>query len=494
MAVANLGFPRIGAQRELKKSLEQYWRREITDSQLEESARVLRSVNWKLQKSAGVDFIPSGDFSFYDHVLDHILMFDVIPARYQPLKSGGNLLDLYFGMARGYQREGIDVVAMEMTKWFDTNYHYIVPEFSEVSTFSLTHNGVLKAYLEAKELGVITRPVILGPITFLLLGKLSNGGNTLSLLPKLVPAYIELLSSLKTSEVEWIQVDEPYLVFDLSVQQEEAYRSVYKALEGIGPNIMLTTYFGGLRTNTPLVFNLPVQGIHIDLVREPSQLSSVLQLAKSGNYLLSLGVVDGRNIWKTNIENVLPLVREAAYIIGSLKIVIAPSCSLLHVPVDLELEYGLDPELRSWLAFARQKLTELALVARAAITEGSQGAEVLPPLAQNKKTLESRTMSSRIHNEQVRVRVSSIQPYMLSRKSTFAQREVEQASLRLPLLPTTTVGSFPQTPKIRSLRASWRAGKVSEEYSPKSPTSLSISSYTPSSLCPTPRIPSHPLL
>ena len=460
MAVsANLGFPRIGAQRELKKALESYWKGDLAEAALEAAAKDIRATNWKHQQSAGIHFIPSGDFAYYDQVLNHIHMFGAVPARYEALKAKRN--DQYFAMARGHQKDGVDVVAMEMTKWFDTNYHYIVPEFDDATKFALTHNYVLEQYNEAKALGINTRPVIIGPVTFLSLGKSRKGGDSLDLLGKLLPVYQQVLKSLKDAGAEWVQIDEPFLALDLSDAQKKAYIEAFDTLKGSGLKIMLTTYFAGLRDNAALTFNLPVDGVHIDLVRESGQLDAALTNIKA-NQLLSIGVVNGRNIWKTNYDNALKLVDKVVAKIGTERTVIAPSCSLLHSPVDLVNETTLDAEIKSWLAFAVQKLDEVAVLTKAT-NEGREAEGVKEALAANAKAMQTRATSKRIHDDAVKARMAKINDQMLSRVSEFNKRIPSQdALLKLPLLPTTTIGSFPQTAEIREARAQFKAGKLTE--------------------------------
>ena len=455
---ANLGFPRIGADRELKKSLEAYWKGDSSADQLEATARAIRATNWKRQQQAGLNFIPSGEFSFYDQVLDHTLMFGAIPSRYEKLKTKDKL-SLYFAMARGYQKDGVDVVAMEMTKWFDTNYHYLVPEFATDTAFSLTHNAPREAFLEAKALGITTRPVVIGPVTYLLLGKMRAGqGDVLSLLPKLLPVYQQLLGELKAAGAEWVQIDEPFLALDLTAAQKDAYAQAYAALANAGVKLMLTTYFAGLRDNASLAFSLPVQGVHIDVVREPQQLDAALKLLKP-TQLLSVGVVDGRNIWKNDFERSLRLLGQATTVATSDRVVVAPSCSLIHSPVDLAGETKLDNQLKDWLAFAAQKVEEIAVLGRA-VNEGAQAASVKAALAANKASIKARSESPRIHDPKVKERLAAVEEAMLKRKQPYAKRVgAQNALLKLPLLPTTTIGSFPQTAEVREARAKYKRGE-----------------------------------
>lgn len=459
VTAANLGFPRIGKQRELKKALESYWKGEGSVEALKETAASIRAENWKRQKDAGIALIPSGDFSYYDQVLDHIHMLGCVPARYEAFR-GADFLTRYFATARGYQKDGKDVVAMEMTKWFDTNYHYIVPEFTADQSFSLSTHHTLDAFKEAKVQGFVTRPVVIGPVTFLSLGKMRDSkAEPVSLLAKLLPVYQQLLAELKAAGASEVQIDEPYLALDLTPAQTEAYKTAYAALAQSGLKLHLTTYFAGLRDNAGLAFGLPVDAVHIDLVREPAQLEEALKNIKP-NQALSLGVINGRNIWKANLKEALVLVEKAKSALGAERIIVASSCSLLHSPVDLAAESKLDGELKDWLSFAQQKLEEIA-----AVTSAAKGdASVAAVLEANAKSMASRAASKRIHNDAVKARSTSVVAKQLDRASPFKQRIAAQnALLKLPLLPTTTIGSFPQTSEVREARAAWKRGELTNE-------------------------------
>ncbi len=458
MAIAaNLGFPRIGAHRELKKAVEAYWKGDKTQSQLQGEAKELRATHWKMQKDAGIDHIPSNDFSFYDQMLDTIAMLGAVPARYK--HDGGEVdLDTYFAMARGRQQSGVDVVAMEMTKWFDTNYHYIVPEFEKGMKFSLSCTAIIDEFNEAKEQGITTRPVLIGPLTFLKLGKIRDESVSWdSLLKAVLPVYAEVLQKLEAAGAEWVQIDEPALVLDICEGMSEGYKHAYEALsKASGLKLMLTTYFGDLRDNLELAANLPTEGLHVDMVRAPGQLSDVLSALPKGK-ILSLGVINGRNIWKADLEKASGLVYQALEELNSDRIVVAPSCSLLHTPVDLDNETKLDAELKSWLAFAKQKLEEISILADAA-----KGEKDDTLFALNAKALSSRASSSRIHNPEVKDRVSGITAEMKKRQSEYAERtKVQRPILNLPPLPTTTIGSFPQTKEVRQQRAKFKKGELS---------------------------------
>lgn len=445
---SNLGFPRIGQHRELKKLLELYWKNEISAEKLNESAAMLRKQHWKQQEQAGISHIPSNDFSLYDHVLDCALMVGAIPERYQQ----NNLLDTYFAMARGHQQ----VTALEMTKWFDTNYHYIVPELHAETQFKLTSHKIISEFCEAKAMGIITRPVLLGPVSFLLLSKLRDNSNRWDLLPNLLEIYQEILINLKNVGAHWIQIDEPFLVCDIDHATREAYKKSYAKLSTVSDlKLLLTTYFGFLNENLELIINLPIDGLHVDLVRAPDQLD-IIHTQFPHDKWLSLGVIDGRNIWITDLEKTLATLQTTVNSRAD-KIMLAPSCSLLHVPVNLDLEKNLDKELLSWLSFATQKLNELSLLANA-----FNGKKDLQAFSKNSAAIKSRHSSKKIHNKAVHEALKAITPDMLKRQLPFKERTIIQKSnLKLPLLPTTTIGSYPQTKEIREMRAKFKNGEIS---------------------------------
>jgi 5-methyltetrahydropteroyltriglutamate--homocysteine methyltransferase len=454
----NLGFPRIGAKRELKKALESYWAKEITQDDLSKVGAELRSIHWQLQKEAGIDHIPSNDFTYYDHVLDMATTVGAVPERYGWSGTGEVDLDTFFAMARGNAKTG----AMEMTKWFDTNYHYIVPEFYQGMNFKPAGSKALRHFEEAKKLGIQTRPVLLGPVSFLLLGKMKDGGNVLSLLEGLLPVYEEVLGKLAAAGAEWVQMDEPCFVLDQPQAAHDALKRAYDGLAKVSPKLklLIAAYFDDLGDNLQTVFGLPVAGVHIDLKRAPQQLDAALKAARK-DQVISLGLIDGRNIWRADLSAALPLIEKAVAAHGKDKIFVAPSCSLLHTPVDLDNEKALDAELKSWMAFSRQKLTEVAALTKAA---NGQKDAVKAIFDASDKAAASRKTSQRIHNPAVKARSAKVTPEMLSRQHPFSQREVAQRqSLNLPLFPTTTIGSFPQTAEIRNARADFKAGKINEE-------------------------------
>jgi 5-methyltetrahydropteroyltriglutamate--homocysteine methyltransferase len=453
---ANLGYPRMGGQRELKFALESFWAGKSNEASLLKAAQNLRAEHWKMQKDAGIAAPPSNDFSLYDHVLDMAATLGAIPKRFAH-GSGPLTLEAYFAMARGSEH----ATAMEMTKWFDTNYHYVVPEFEAGMHYQLLSLKAVNQYLEAKSLGIETRPVLLGPASFVLLGKLTDVSITRAqVLKAILPLYEELLTRLHAAGADWIQIDEPCLCLDLDSNAQALFRAAYKDLSSQtgSPRLMLTTYFGDLRENLDLALSLDTAGLHLDLVRAPHQLADLL--AKSPRDLhLSLGLVDGRNVWRTDLTNALTLLESATRILGSDRIQVAPSCSLLHTPVDLNSEKKLDPSIRSWMAFARQKLAEVVLLARA-IEDKSF---VQRDLDENAHLIASRKSSTLINKSEVQHRVAETNDSMLHRTNPYSIRREQQASaLSLPMFPTTTIGSFPQTGEVRKTRAAFRNGKIDQ--------------------------------
>ena len=459
VSVASLGFPRIGPRRELKFALEKFWAGTISQDELEEAAQGLRTATWARQKALGVDWLPSNDFSLYDHVLDTSVMLGAIPARYGLASGQAAGLETYFAMARGATGGATcghahgSVTAGEMTKWFDTNYHFIVPEIEPETRLQLGHIKPLQDYLEAKAQGFETRPVILGPVTWLSLAK-EYGSDPFDLLEEVLALYATVLARLDEAGAEWVQIDEPILVTDLTDRQRRALTRAYAKLGRAGPKIMLATYFGGLENNLSLAASLPVAGQHIDLARAPEQLDAVVK-AVPQNRLLSLGVVDGRNIWRADLAALLDRLEPLA---AQRDLVLAPSCSLLHVPVDLQLESKLDDELKQWLAFAVQKIEELDLLRRA-LANGRKS--VAAELAASARATEARKTAARIHDRTVSERIAALTPDMRERRAGHTERAKTQSEvLNLPLFPTTTIGSFPQTGAVRKARAEYNRGAL----------------------------------
>ena len=465
VSVATLGFPRIGPRRELKTALESYWSGKSDQAALLTVAAGLRSEIWTRQRNLGAGIIPSNDFSLYDHVLDTTAMVGAIPPVYR--WTGGEVsLETYFAIARGAQGEatqegcthghahdGEGAPAAEMTKWFDTNYHYLVPEFTADQAFRLASTKAVQEYREAKAQGIETRPVLLGPVSYLLLGKTRGADfEPLSLLSRLLPVYAETLRLLCEAGASWVQIDEPCLVLDLSDAARAACGDAYAALtnETPAPRIMLTTYFGSLADNLPTALALPVHGLHVDLVRAPEQLDAVVAGART-DLVLSLGVIDGRNIWATDLNAILD--RLEPVVASGREVVVAPSCSLLHTPIDLERETDLDPAVRSWFSFAVQKIAELVVLARA-LNEGRDS--VRASLDAASAVIASRRTSRRINDPAVQARTAASDPSLSRRVSGFeTRRRIQRGKLKLPPYPTTTIGSFPQTSEVRKARADY---------------------------------------
>lgn len=461
MAVAHsLGFPRIGRDRELKKAQEAFWKGELDEAGLLAVGRDLRKAHWDVQKQAGIELLPAGDFAWYDQVLTHSLMFGVIPERFRPA-DGQATLHTLFAMARGVSDSCCGGAhAQEMTKWFDTNYHYLVPEFSADQHFHLGWDQLFDEVKEARELGHSVKPVIIGPLTYLWLGKAKGGEfDKLDLLDRLLPLYGQIFQRLAELGVEWVQIDEPILVLDLPQAWKNAFERAYNQIQRDPLKKLLATYFGGLEENLGLAANLPVDGLHIDLVRAPEQYPTILDRLPAYK-VLSLGVVNGRNVWRCDLEKALATLQHAHERLGD-RLWVAPSCSLLHSPVDLGREDQLDAELKSWLAFAVQKCAEVAVLAQA--VDQPDAANVRDALAESRAVQAARAASPRIHKPAVQARVAAITARDSQRQSPFAQRiEQQRAGLNLPLLPTTTIGSFPQTASIRLARQSYKQGKLSE--------------------------------
>ncbi|OJU07219.1 MAG: 5-methyltetrahydropteroyltriglutamate--homocysteine S-methyltransferase [Rhizobium sp. 63-7] len=467
--MATLGVPRIGRRRELKFALESYWSGTSSEADLIDTARKLRAASWIEQRDRGITRIPSNDFSFYDHVLDTAVMVGAIPAGYG--WHGGDVsLKTYFAMARGSQGDiGSDcghpghhhhgVTALEMTKWFDTNYHYMVPELAADQAFALSSTKPIDHFLEARALGIHTRPVILGPVTFLKLAKShTDGFDPIALLPRLLPVYEELLQKLAAAGADWVQIDEPALVLDLTTSQRDALKLAYERLAAAGPRLLLATYFGALGDNLGVALSLPVAGLHLDLVRAPEQLAAVADQARS-DLVLSLGIIDGRNIWRADLPAIVDRIAPFVERRGAGLIEIAPSCSLLHVPIDLELEVALDGDLRTWLAFATQKMGELAVLGKA-LSEGKS--TVVAELRAASDAIAARRASLKVHDPLVEGRIAGIGEAMKKRTSDFGSRSrLQAAKLALPAFPTTTIGSFPQTPDVRKARSSHAKGELS---------------------------------
>jgi 5-methyltetrahydropteroyltriglutamate--homocysteine methyltransferase len=448
-----LGFPRIGANRELKFAQESFWRGESDEAYLLGVAKELRRRHWELQRAAKLDFVAAGDFAYYDSMLGTSALLGALPARFD-FDAKDLSLTQYYELARGNKAQP----AMEMTKWFDTNYHYLVPELNRETTFDGGVDWLFNEIDEALALGLPVKPVLVGPVTYLRLSKSHVAGfDRLTLLPKLVAGYSRVLRQLKARGIEWVQLDEPALCLDLEAQWLDAFATAYEALDTAGLKILLATYFETAADHAPLVAKLPVHGVHIDLVRAPQQLDA-WRAALPAQTVLSVGVVDGRNIWRADLRKIARSLAALQAERGE-HLWIAPSCSLLHTPVSLDAEHKLDDEIKSWLAFATEKLDEVKVIAQA-VNAGE--ATVEAQLSSADAALAARRASSRVVNQLVQRSVATVTDGMAERKSGFTERNRRQRDvLNLPALPTTTIGSFPQTPAIRQTRAARKRGELS---------------------------------
>jgi len=459
----NLGMPRIGPRRQLKRAVESYWAGTTDGDHLSDVARTRRADSWREQSEAGIENIPSNDFTLYDQVLDTTCLVGAVPARFG--HQGGPVdLDTYFALARGttHRAGGRSrvVAPLEMTKWFDTNYHYLVPELGPTTEFTLSSTKPVDEFTEALALGILTRPVLVGPVTYLHLAKATVPGfSTLELLPALVDVYARVLDQLVAAGARWVQLDEPVLGTDLDDESRTAIDFAYAELSRRTVKILLSTYFSGLGENLALATGLPVAGLHVDLARDPGQLPVLLDQLDADT-VLSAGVIDGRNIWRHDLRRTLELLRPAQERLGD-RLWVGPSCSLQHVPHDLLLETGLSDELLGWLAFAHQKLDETTTLVRGLVAGPGAIAEALEA---SDRAVESRLSSDGVVRPAVRRRADSFSPESAIRTSPYPERRViQQQSIPLPPLPTTTIGSFPQTAEIRAARQGHLAGQLTDE-------------------------------
>lgn len=462
-----LGFPRLGPDREYKKAVEAYWNGKISQEELVQKGATIRKNNWQIQQDAGLDYVTVGDFAWYDHILNLSVMFGVIPPRFvasddaNATTSAGTYIDTMFRMARGRAPQGKDAPACEMTKWFNTNYHYLVPEFAKNQQFNLSdYHPILDHTDEAQQHGHQVKASIVGPLSYLWLGKCADDEfDKLSLLDDLCAAYSQVLQQLRGKGIEWVQIDEPILALDLPQAWRDAYSTAYNRLGKDSPKIILSTYFGDIKDNFSAIANLPVAGLHLDTTRTQNWREVADQWDKSK--LLSLGVINGRDVWRANLQDRLELLTAAKQEFAPAELWIGSSCSLMHSPVDLDSETKLDDELKQWLAFAKQKCREVALLSKS-LNGDIQGPEQ-QEITDNATAAQARKVSSRIHKEEVAQRMKSITPQMMERASPFPQRAAAQKEhIRLPKFPTTTIGSFPQTAEIRSLRGKFKRGAIDE--------------------------------
>ncbi|MGC1854598.1 MAG: 5-methyltetrahydropteroyltriglutamate--homocysteine S-methyltransferase [Candidatus Aquirickettsiella sp.] len=453
-----LGLPRIGAHREMKKAVERYWRKEISLDELQQIGQQIEDINWHMQTEARLDFITVGDFSWYDHVLDHSALLGVIPERFRNTHKKVDL-NTIFCMARGQAPDTKETTACEMTKWFNTNYHYIVPEFNPNQSFELNTDYLFASIDRAIAKAYRVKPVLLGPLSYLWLGKTKPEFDKLSLLDNLLPIYNQIFAEFRVRKIEWMQIDEPILVLDLPENWQQAYLKTYQQLNFNQVKCLLATYFGSISDQLSIIKQLPIKGLHIDCCTAPKQLPNCLEQF-SKDKILSLGMINGRNIWRADLNEILTILRPISDVYGD-KLWIGSSCSLLHTPVDLDNEIKLDSEIKTWLAFAKQKLAEISLLSRA-LNSNEQTIKDL--LHENQIALQTRKTSQRIHNSLVQNRIKSITDDLAKRNTDYTSRAKQQkSSLQLPLLPTTTIGSFPQTTDIRKIRQEYKSGKMSHE-------------------------------
>jgi len=466
----NLGFPRIGANRELKFALDKYWRKELDESALLAEAELV--LQQRLTQQPYLDYTQVGDFSLYDHVLDTSFLFGHIPSKVKRLynkdKSNSQAalysapsLDSYFAVARGATSKDPSCCAIhagEMTKWFDTNYHYIVPELNDEVSFELNPEALIRQIKASTQQGYNPKPVIIGPLTYLWLSKTKDGSSQLTYLEKLLPLYIELLGEFAKCGVEWVQIDEPILATELADDWQWAFKFAYESLISRKTKVLLTTYFGELKDNLSLACQLPVDGLHIDTVRAPDEVAKIEKLLPK-HKVLSVGIIDGRNIWKTDLAAKLDILEPLQLSRGQ-KLWIAPSCSLLHVPISLERENKLPAEVKDWLAFAVDKLEELQLLNQG-LLKGRQ--YIAQALKENALSMQTRHQSALVNDAQVAQNLQQLDNIIQAQRSPFAQRQLQQRKeLNLPLLPTTTIGSFPQTSDIRAVRKQFKTGQINQ--------------------------------
>jgi 5-methyltetrahydropteroyltriglutamate--homocysteine methyltransferase len=461
MKIANLGFPRIGRERELKFALEKYWRGELPQAELRQVANDLKRTHWQWQADAGVELVPVGDFAYYDHVLTLSATLNVIPQRHREKRASGEYaavdLDTLFRVARGRAPSGHTACAAEMTKFFNTNYHYQVPELSENQIFSIAYEQIFDEVDEAIKLGHKPKPVLLGPISYLYLSKTLSKFDKLSLLPRLISAYEEILNRFDAKGITWVQLDEPVLGLELNQQWQQGIKQAYQAFSKQKVRILLASYYASIAHHQSLVSELPVQGLHLDLVTAPEQLP-VFACALKPEQVLSLGVINGRNVWAADLVGLADLLAPTAKALGD-RLWLAPSCSLLHTPVTLETETKLGPNLRQQLAFAKEKLSELS---KLAILLQDQDTQAIESITKDNHQLRALKLESQ--DTQVSARLEALTTDDFERKAPYSERvKLQRARFKLPLLPTTTIGSFPQTPAIRGLRSRWRKGELSDE-------------------------------
>lgn len=454
-----LGYPRIGEKRELKFALEKYWRGEIEQAELKQVGATLRHSNWSTQADAGLEYVAVGDFAWYDQVLTTTLLLGHVPKRH---RDGFPDLDTLFKVGRGQSQASCSCsssgnAASDMTKWFNTNYHYIVPEFSKDDSFEVSWPQLFEEVNEAVKAGHKVKPVLLGPLSYLYLGKeVEEGFDRLSLLPRLLTAYQAILAKLAKQGVEWVQIDEPILALELDKPWQDSFKLAYQVIRS-DVKVLLTTYFDSVADTLDKIVELQVDGLHIDLAASPEQLELVVEKLPQ-DWILSAGIVNGRNVWRADLSSQLARLQPLKDELGD-RLWIASSCSLLHSPVDLELEPALSEEVRSWFAFAKQKVTEVALLGKA--LDGDH--EAILACETYSAPIQARKNASHVNKPHVQARLNTITESLAQRSAPYAERAAHQNEvLGLPLFPTTTIGSFPQTSEIRVQRSAYRAGKLTE--------------------------------
>ena len=452
-----LGFPRIGKNREFKKALEAYWNSEISEQELQNIGKDIRKFNWEIQKDSGLDYITVGDFSWYDHILDTSALLGVIPSRFKEKIDTINL-DSLFLMARGQSSNSNNISACDMTKWFNTNYHYIVPEFTEDQNFTISTNTLFEHIDEAQEQGYLVKPVLVGPLTYLWLGKASHPNfDKLTLIKNIIPIYNQIFKKLKEKNIDWVQIDEPILTLDLSPEWINSFSETYQKLNFNNLKILLATYFGSIEDKIEQINRLPIHGLHVDLCSNPEQIESIIN-QYSVDKVLSVGVINGRNIWKSDLFKIESNLNYLKNLFGE-NLWISASCSLLHSPVDLDSEHNIDPEIKNWLAFAKQKIQEISLVSK--ILSNSEDKNTNTFIIENFKSTQSRLKSNKVHNSEVQKNINLINENYFKRKSDYKERaQIQKNKYNLPLFPTTTIGSFPQTKEIRGLRKKLKDKKI----------------------------------
>ena len=452
-----LGFPRIVKNREFKKALEAYWNSEISEQELQNIGKDIRKFNWEIQKDSGLDYITVGDFSWYDHILDTSALLGVIPSRFKEKIDTINL-DSLFLMARGQSSNSNNISACDMTKWFNTNYHYIVPEFTEDQNFTISTNTLFEHIDEAQEQGYLVKPVLVGPLTYLWLGKASHPNfDKLTLIKNIIPIYNQIFKKLKEKNIDWVQIDEPILTLDLSPEWINSFSETYQKLNFNNLKILLATYFGSIEDKIEQINRLPIHGLHVDLCSNPEQIESIIN-QYSVDKVLSVGVINGRNIWKSDLFKIESNLNYLKNLFGE-NLWISASCSLLHSPVDLDSEHNIDPEIKNWLAFAKQKIQEISLVSK--ILSNSEDKNTNTFIIENFKSTQSRLKSNKVHNSEVQKNINLINENYFKRKSDYKERaQIQKNKYNLPLFPTTTIGSFPQTKEIRGLRKKLKDKKI----------------------------------